>query len=170
MIADAKEVVWYSGIGGEIVTWFNGVGRGSSLVRWEVRPDRHGRFPAPNLINSLWKQTHSLQMALTSDDVDRIVLGMPLSAPDSDVAARMTRKEFRSIDYHFDWDAYAELQNRPAFVPSVRHATILAAEESPSDRARRAAREAVDFYHGIQTARDDLRPVNRQIGCFDKSR
>jgi hypothetical protein len=145
LIADANEIVWYSGFGGELVTWFNGVGPGSFLLHWEAWPDKHGRFPAPSSIETLWKGTHSLQKMITSDDVDRIVLGLPLNAPDSDVALRIARKEFRSIDYQFDWAASAAQQHRPAFVRSVRHATILAGKENSSDRARRAAREAIDF-------------------------
>ena len=108
---EANEIVWYSGFGGELVTWFYegsiGGRQGYVLDRWEVWPDKYLRFPSSTLIHLLQKGTHSLQTALMSDDVDRIVLGVPLNAPDSEVAARIARKEFRSIDHLFDWAAYA---------------------------------------------------------------
>jgi hypothetical protein len=148
---EANEMVWYSGFGGELVTWcYDGEeaigGRlGYVLGGLEVWPDKHLQFPSSSLIHLLQKGTHSLQTALMSDDVDRIVLGLPKHAPDSEVAARMARKEFRSVDHAFDWAAYAARQNRCGSVPTLRHATILAGKENSSDRARRAAREVIDF-------------------------
>jgi hypothetical protein len=144
---DASNIVWYSGFGGELLAWFhegqeaNGGRFGYVLGRLELGPDNHGRFPDESLIKSL----RSLRGRLLREDVDRILLGMPLNAPASEVAARLAKKEFRSINHLFDWAAYAARQNRRESKPDGRHATILAAEDDPRDRVRRAANEAVDI-------------------------
>ena len=148
---EANEMVWYSGFGGELVTWCRGGqeaigGRiGYVLGGVEGWPDKHLEFPSSRLMQLLQQGTHSLRTALMSDDVDRIVVGLPKNASDCEVAARMARKEFRSVDHSFDWAAYAARQKRRGSVPTVRHVTILAGKENSSDRARRAAREAIDF-------------------------
>ena len=143
LIEDCNEIVWYSGFGGELVTVSHegcaaiGGRYGYVVDRWEVWPDSRGRFPAQSLLKSLRRN-------IMSDDVDRIVLGLPLNAPDSEVAARISRKEFRST-YSFDWAAYAAQQSRREVVTKGRPATILAADENAEDRARRAAKEVIDI-------------------------
>jgi hypothetical protein len=140
-------LVWYSGFGGELLAWVDesrdkfGDPFGYVYIGWELWPDNRGRFPEESLIKSL----RSLRGRVLRRDVERILLGMPLDTPESEVAARIVRKEFESINHSFDWAAYAARQNRRESVLTVRPATILAAEEHPSGRARRAAREAIDF-------------------------
>jgi hypothetical protein len=142
LIPEVNEIVWYSGFGGELVTWWHGGAiagfPGYVLDCWDFWPDKQGRFPEPSLIKSM-------REGIMSDDVDRIVLGLPQNAPDSEVSARMARKEIRSIDHLFDWAAYAARQNRRESIPSLPHATILAAASDPREFARRAANEAVDI-------------------------
>jgi hypothetical protein len=113
---DALNLVWYSGCGGELLAWFHETCEeirsrdGYVLVRWEVWPDKHGRFPDERLVKSL-------RYGMVSKDVERILLGMPLNAPDGEVSPRIMRKEFKSINHLFDWAAYAARQNRHEFLP-----------------------------------------------------
>ncbi len=138
---DAWKIVWYSGFGGELLAWFHKssdeISRGRyALVRWEVWPDMHERFPDEELVKSL-------RFGIMSEDVDWILIRTPLNAPG--IPPEIMGKEFKSINHFFDWVAYGAQQKRRAFVPNGPHATILAADESPSERARRAATETVDI-------------------------
>jgi hypothetical protein len=143
-IEEAECRVWYCGIGGELLASFHGGGEafggrsGYVLDGWSVWPDKRGRYPEERLIKSL-------RQGILLGDVDRILLGMPMNAPDREVLPKLLKKEFRKIDGSFNWAAYAARQNQCEFVPNARRATILAADHDPRDRAGRASQEAVDI-------------------------
>ena len=119
-------LVWYSGFGGELLVWVD-----EGQTNSEIPSDMFisAGNSGPTTADDFRKEASSnrfgrYEVESSGETLNEFCLGMPLNAPESEVAARIVRKEFQSINHLFDWAAYAARQDRREFVPTGQHATI----------------------------------------------